>query len=690
MRIKKIFLAIVLMIAVILSSVPSFSNKYMEQRKVQLLDVATNSINQYYPINVVLRGKDLISDTPSFAESGRTLIPFVAFFDSFNLEYEYNPDKKTISFDSPKGKIVLTLGDTFALVNGKRTLLPDAVAPNVYAYRTAVDGWLYRTYIPLRFVSEIFNYEVDYVGDSRTATINYKTQKLTDVKIDYKKRYPEIRVKFSGKIDYSSIDLKASQVGAKDAIMVDFHSSILDIKGAENGKYVEEVPDEIFGIRAFNFEQVSLSPNKVRLTIERSQRRGYDIHFDEQTNEVVIRLLNSLDSYEVKKMYGADTLVLDTSINPLMNVTVKPKKIHIDLIDSVTKFGLGESKVSFGLIESLEFTKLSAKEKESMQYGDREVSRVTVNLKEEVDKKQLFAKRSDYMVQLFVASEVVNDFNYARINRESSELKIGTSSRSNPNVQYDSNTGKLSLKFGLNELKLEDFENKMIDGIIKSFGVTKTDTEYIVSSILDDHTTYDVVINDYDVTVKYLSNRIKESPYKNTLVVVDAGHGGYDPGAVGSKEHEKVLALRSSKRLQQMLEAEGFNVIMTRSDDNYVSLSDRAVIANSVNADLFVSVHINASESSKPNGIETLYGSSEEKVLATYIQKRMIKVSGATNRGVVWRPELYVIRKTNMTAVLCELGFISNAIEQDLLLQNDYLYKVTDAIKDGVKDYLDK
>ena len=143
--------------------------------------------------------------------------------------------------------------------------------------------------------------------------------------------------------------------------------------------------------------------------------------------------------------------------------------------------------------------------------------------------------------------------------------------------------------------------------------------------------------------------------------------------------------------LESALLKQGFKVYMTRSTDEYVGLYERAAMANDLNATLFVSIHINAFTNPSVNGVEVLYGNesmSSDKGLAQSIQKELIAALGANDRGIASRPRLVVLRETKMTSVLAELGFLSNATEQDNLMKDAYLQKAANAMAKAIVNFL--
>ena len=195
----------------------------------------------------------------------------------------------------------------------------------------------------------------------------------------------------------------------------------------------------------------------------------------------------------------------------------------------------------------------------------------------------------------------------------------------------------------------------------------------------------------------------------NKVVYLDAGHGGYDPGASYFGISEKSLTLAIQSRVKDKLEAEGYQVVTTRTSDTYVDLTDRSRAANASESDIFVSIHINASGSSAAQGIETYYyqpyAEYPSRINATYhanptrlsmsdtlanaIQSSLINATGAQNQGVK-RRTFAVLRETTAPAVLLELGFLSNPQEAARLNTSAYQETLANAIVAGIKSYYEK
>lgn len=193
-------------------------------------------------------------------------------------------------------------------------------------------------------------------------------------------------------------------------------------------------------------------------------------------------------------------------------------------------------------------------------------------------------------------------------------------------------------------------------------------------------------------------------------VVIDAGHGGRDEGAKSHGLVEKDLTLDLAFRLQRQLQTLGFKTVLTRDDDSYVTLPERAAIANQIEHSFFVSLHFNQSGNSNASGVETYYatekvppeaawtwvgyfakpapppGSDNGENFAGYIQAALVNRTDATNRGIKAR-ELYVVRHTRAPAVLVEGGFMSNPFDARLIATPEYRDRLSASIVEGVIQY---
>ncbi|HFI0127371.1 TPA: GBS Bsp-like repeat-containing protein [Streptococcus suis] len=201
----------------------------------------------------------------------------------------------------------------------------------------------------------------------------------------------------------------------------------------------------------------------------------------------------------------------------------------------------------------------------------------------------------------------------------------------------------------------------------------------------------------------------QRSPQRSFTVYIDPGHGGADSGASYGGVHEKTLAMNVANKLKANLLALGINVLMTRTADYNVDfVTERSRMANSSNADLFISLHFNATGAgtTRAKGIETYWYQSnpsypskinqayhndptrlaESQTLANQVQASLIKETGAYNRGVK-RETFAVLRETKIPAVLVEMGFMDNPSELQVIKQDSYQTKLAKALAQGIANW---
>ncbi len=173
-------------------------------------------------------------------------------------------------------------------------------------------------------------------------------------------------------------------------------------------------------------------------------------------------------------------------------------------------------------------------------------------------------------------------------------------------------------------------------------------------------------------------------------VLIDPGHGGPDPGAVGRGGiQEKEIVLDISRRVARLLEAQGVRAVLSRTQDVDLDLEPRVALAERVNATLFVSIHANAISMSRPevNGLETYYYQSGQW-LARSIHKNLLQTTNAPDRGVR-QARFYVLRRSSMRSTLVEVGYVTGAQDAPRLASSRYRQQVAQGIAQGIVRYLD-
>ncbi|HSF72243.1 MAG TPA: N-acetylmuramoyl-L-alanine amidase [Microcoleus sp.] len=185
------------------------------------------------------------------------------------------------------------------------------------------------------------------------------------------------------------------------------------------------------------------------------------------------------------------------------------------------------------------------------------------------------------------------------------------------------------------------------------------------------------------------TDELPQASNRRAVVAIDPGHGGRDPGAVGIQGiQEKEIVLDISFQVARLLEQQGVQAVMTRTDDREIDLEPRVSLAERVNATLFVSIHANAINMSRPDisGIETYYFNNGQD-LARVIHASILEGTGASDRRVR-QARFYVLRKTSMPSVLLEVGFVTGAEDAARLSDPAYRSQMAASIARGILFYL--
>lgn len=293
---------------------------------------------------------------------------------------------------------------------------------------------------------------------------------------------------------------------------------------------------------------------------------------------------------------------------------------------------------------------------------------------------------------------------------------------SRQDVQYINKMGKVT--FTLNKVKLTDGSDASIKYYEESYdeagmryiityftslgdletGVINIDDEYINSiEILKNELngTTSIIFNAKDVFNYLVFSRpgmnatvitiLKPALPGEKIVVIDPGHGGHDSGAIYFGLHEKHLNLDISLKLNELLKAQNIRTYLTRVDDTFISLYERAYIANNLNASLFISIHNNAHSNPDISGTMTLHFPQPSnappfngRVFAQIVQQELLSSLGTVNRGIIQRSDLVVLRATKMPAVLAEIAFMSNINDSNNLKNEDFRTRGAKALCDAL------
>jgi N-acetylmuramoyl-L-alanine amidase len=186
------------------------------------------------------------------------------------------------------------------------------------------------------------------------------------------------------------------------------------------------------------------------------------------------------------------------------------------------------------------------------------------------------------------------------------------------------------------------------------------------------------------LTLGLLCNTLSAASFRT--VIIDAGHGGHDNGGQWGKVYEKHLALDTAYRLEGKLKSLGYQTVMTRRSDYFISLPQRVSMGNRYRNAIFVSIHYNYTWKQDVSGLETFYSTDEGRRLAQYVQNNLIQRTRTVDRSAKYA-RFYVIRHSKIPAILVEGGFVSNAAERSRMKSAWFRDTVAQGIVDGIQRY---
>lgn len=703
-------------------------------------------------IDVNLDSKRLQGDVPGIIYKERSMIPLR--FLSQELNYKISWDAKTnyVVINTGSKEIRIRNKSKDAYINGEKVNFSNNMYPIVVNDRIMV---------PVQFVKY---FDIDYSWDSNTRTINLTSRKraLADAanltKLDLQKN--NLVIKLDKVVGFKDILLKDPK-----RLVVDLDNTVFRLeknKYEVNGRYIKT-------IRGSQFEN---SPIISRIVIDLNDDVSYrfmwidsDLYINFSKNGQISgsditenktdNNTNNTDNSNNTSNNTADILDLDTSLknenqedlyiesDKNKDSKSKLKSLGDNLDNSllgfiyyetderssfVIKNGLNFSYKSFFLsnpqrmvidfkgakLDEVNYIEEDVKNSEfvksyrSYYYEKEDKTRVVLVLKDHIFRERVKIKQGEGNLVIYQQkNNIKNDkilYNYYGKN---STVKImGSSLNKDYTKNYYEYEKLLKVKIPNKYIDLKEEKLDLDDNFVDRLEVDNSTKFAYIYIYLKDNTQFDFVENNDGIDINLTP---KDDDDGEIIIALDAGHGGYDSGAVspidGTKE--KFMALKTTLKLEKALKAKGYKVYLIRDKDYYVDLYERAYRVNEKKADLFISIHYNAMGRKKSDisGIETLFYPSDkmEKIdenfrvgipnrgnrqFARTMQNELIRFTNAKNRGIVERPKLIVTREVSMPAVLVECGFLDNEAELNKMKTESYQQKLVNAMVSGVEKYL--
>lgn len=639
-------------------------------------------------IKINIDGKEITGlDVPAVSINDRTMVPARAVFEEIGAEVAWNESAKEVYIITDSDVVTLRIDSNIGYVNAEQFVM-DTPAKIVND----------RTLIPVRAAAEALKYNVGWNGDTRTVTLskdsisNNNTGNGNSANSGSQTGGNTASV---SSIGVNSISVPSSssmkfeicadgKIEKYESFMLDDTRLVVDIYNADmnvpNSKITNTACSFVTSVRTAQFQS---EPEKIARTVfDLTAAVESDVSLSSDGKKIVVEFeTNRISDVEVEKSGKAEIIKIYGDTAPTVNAELmgSPLRLVMDIPNAVSNLG---SKIS---VSSSFISKMTS---EQLDAG---TVRITAQLEENID----------YTVS--------QGKNYAEIRVVKSSLD---------NISYDESKNILRLD-SIGKMASEDIEvfDDYNSGIYTIYLPDDYSDTYGTGTLFADNDEY---ISKLQVTVEKGKTCIKLSEKRSIsvhireysdyikieittpqisgekIVVIDAGHGLQDNGASGNGLVEKDVNLDIAKRVYKLLEADdNIKVYATRLDDSYPTNINRAKLANSVGADLFVSIHQNSSTTSDPKGTEVLYaehanetGGLTSKGAAQTLLKYVVNALDTENRGVKLRNDLIVLNQTTVPAVLIETCFISNPEDAAKMKSESYKNDLAEAIYAGIVDLL--
>ncbi|WFA08919.1 N-acetylmuramoyl-L-alanine amidase family protein [Tissierella sp. Yu-01] len=666
---------------------------------------------QVKEVGVLLDGQAFVSDVPSFIYVDRTLVPVRFVAERLGAKVGWDQSTKTATILHDNNEIKLTIDSNKVVVNNQTRTLDKNSIPKLVTFSNKDS----RTMVPVRFVSEVLGYEVGWDENNQIPYIN-----SPDGGIEVPDLNPPItpgsgeNEENVGTTTISNIQVVKGSTSKHrvvinsdaaieyDALFLpDSNKLVVDIKDSKLKTSAGNTPGDIRVndefINRVTYSQYDINPYITRIVIELDDEYDYEFYTSSDGKTTTI----TFEEYEfngitVEKVDGKDALVIEDVENVQYNVLQlkSPERIVIDLFDTNLTEKTYEYDVQTGFIKKARVSQFAGDTNYSS--NDR-IVRIVLDVMDGVSNPNVSIERDgDNLVitpQKSIWEFVTYDNNY-----NDKYISIKNNDKTKYDVVYDSDLKKMDITIPSEDTDLVKGITTISDNFIEYIQVTENNDYTIVSITFKRGIEYEVLSSRSTEKIELVVRRDSSIPFTDKTIVIDAGHGGKDPGAISPNgTREKDVNLQIALKTQSLLEGLGYNVIMTRTDDTFVDLYERANIANRNGADIFVSIHHNSTLNNAINGLEILYcprdqgkGKTEEQYpLADVVRKGIIASTKGADRGVIQRPGLVVIRETNMPAVLVEVGYLSNAQEEARIRDGNYQNLVVQGLVNGIQNYFE-
>lgn len=648
---------------------------YGEQVKMDLFYNGKHHAYAAKEVKIEIDGKAMVpKDMPAVIIDGRTMLPMRQIAQELGCEVNWNEAAKQIYVMRGSDIIVFTVDSKTGYENGKEFTM-DVPA-------TIVND---RTMLPVRALADALYLNIKWDDPNRIVSIQ-----SGDTVVKDEPKAPESGQTTTGTLtgiqtpsakdaDQTFTIQADGPMGRYEKTFVDDQKIVLDFYGAKSslpGEITKTNSDIVTGIRTATHE--NNGDSFTRVVFDLSGKKKYEV-------------TQSADKKNITISFGKTTVD-------------KISAVHSQNKDIITIGGTGSFGASVAMTADPQKIVVTIPNCQS-NLSDK-IN--TADLQYVLDGKVDTSKGNT--VELVLAVEDLVQYSYRE---ENQNLILEIYPTTLKNMRYDKNANVLYLdkkeKIDTGSVKFEDhyldgYFDVTLPGDYESdygygtYDVKGTVVENIEVSTKGGNTTFRFKqnrISAYEVTDEGDSYAIRVKNPKEVydkVLLLDAGHGGKDPGTSGNGMQEKNLNLTIAQKIAQKLQGSGIKVYMTRDSDVYPENSTRAKTANDI-ADLMVSIHMNSGPETA-NGTETLYqvhandngARLTSKQLAEILQGKVVSATGNTNRGAKLWTDVLILNRTTVPAVIVEVIFITNTGDALKISNPAYQDQVAQAIADGIQE----
>lgn len=648
---------------------------YGEQVKMDLFYNGKHHAYAAKEVKIEIDGKAMVpKDMPAVIIDGRTMLPMRQIAQELGCEVNWNEAAKQIYVMRGSDIIVFTVDSKTGYENGKEFTM-DVPA-------TIVND---RTMLPVRALADALHLNIKWDDPNRIVSIQ-----SGDTVVKDEPKAPESGQTTAGTLtgiqtpsakdaDQTFTIQADGPMGRYEKTFVDDQKIVLDFYGAKSslpGEITKTNSDIVTGIRTATHE--NNGDSFTRVVFDLSGKKDYEVTQSADKKNITISFgKTTVDKISAVHSQNKDIITIGGtgSFGASVAMTADPQKIIVTIPNC-------QSNLS---------DKINTDELQYVLDGKVDTSKGNT-------------------VELVLAVEDLVQYSYRE---ENQNLILEIYPTTLKNMCYDKNANVLYLdkkeKIDTGSVKFEDhyldgYFDVTLPGDYESdygygtYDVKGTVVENIEVSTKGGNTTFRFKqnrISAYEVTDEGDSYAIRVKNPKEVcdkVLLLDAGHGGKDPGTSGNGMQEKNLNLTIAQKIAQKLQGSGIKVYMTRDSDVYPENSTRAKTANDI-ADLMVSIHMNSGPETA-NGTETLYqvhandngARLTSKQLAEILQGKVVSATGNTNRGAKLWTDVLILNRTTVPSVIVEVIFITNTGDALKISNPAYQDQVAQAIADGIQE----